>query len=75
MSKTPDPKVENWQVTLSQEADGCAPDQNDQFLELSSHDAGGGAYYVIKTERWAFDNAEELIEAIKRAFKKEFNHG
>ncbi len=35
-----------------------------QFLEISTEDAGGGIYYVFKTERWACDNLNDLIKVL-----------
>ena len=35
-----------------------------QLFEFSTDDAGGGVYYVIKTERWTFDDANDLIEVL-----------
>lgn len=32
-----------------------------QSLKVFTQDAGGGSYFVIETERWAFDSIEELI--------------
>ena len=34
-------------------------------IEISTEDGGGGKYFVIKTERWAFDNIDELTELFK----------
>lgn len=36
-----------------------------QILDISTDDAGGGVYYVLKTERWAFDNIDDLIKILK----------
>ena len=35
-----------------------------QFLEVSTEGAGSGVYYVLKTERWAFDNLNDLIKVL-----------
>jgi hypothetical protein len=44
------------------------PDSNSseglQFLEISTEDAGGGIYFVLKTDRWAFDNIDSLIKVL-----------
>jgi hypothetical protein len=50
-------------VNYHQEPD--ALDTEDQLLELTTEDAGGGTYYVLKTERWAFEDPEELMEILK----------
>lgn len=36
-----------------------------QILELSTEEGGGGFYYVLKTERWAFDNIEEFVKILQ----------
>jgi hypothetical protein len=56
-------KVETINATYSQDADSNSVSDM-QFLEVSSEDAGGGTYYVIKTERWAFDTIQELIDTL-----------
>lgn len=61
------PELEQLKATYSQEADGM--DNNPQYLDIFTEDSGGGKYFVIKTERWAFDNVEELIVLINN-FKK-----
>lgn len=48
-----------------QDGDSCSPDI-DQTLEIESQDAGGGTYYVIKTDRWAFDSLKELTDMLQR---------
>ena len=29
-------------------------------------DAGGGAFFIIETERWAFDSIDELVELLEK---------
>ena len=36
-----------------------------QSLELSTEEGGGGFYFVLKTERWAFDNIEEFVKILQ----------
>lgn len=47
-----------------QEADAEANsgDMNTLFIETCN--AGDGTYYVIETERFAFDNIEEIVEIL-----------
>ena len=54
--------VNKVSVEYTQEADSNSDGL--QFLEVSTEDAGGGVYYVIKTERWAFDNLNDLIKVL-----------
>jgi hypothetical protein len=56
-------------MIFSQRADDLDDAGVDQHIEITTQDAGAGFYYVIKTERWAFDSVEELQELVNR-FKK-----
>jgi hypothetical protein len=49
-------------VEYMQDADSMSTET--QFLELSTENAGGGSYFILKTERWAFDNTDELISVL-----------
>jgi hypothetical protein len=44
-------------------------DSNDdnefQELKIRTQDSGGGNYFAIKTERWSFDDVDELIKVLK----------
>ena len=57
-------------VVYSQDSDGNDSSEEHQFLEIATEDCGGGNYLVLKTDRWAFDNIEELINLLHE-FKKE----
>ncbi len=54
-------------LTYYQEQDSCYDNDSPQYITIEKIDAGAGFYYVINTERWAFDNIDELIELIKRS--------
>lgn len=54
--------VNKVSVEYTQEADSNS--EGLQLLEISTEDAGGGVYYVLKTERWAFDNLNDLIKVL-----------
>ena len=59
--------VNKVSVEYTQEADSNSADSNSdglQFLEVSTEDAGAGVYYILKTERWAFDNLNDLIKVL-----------
>lgn len=44
---------------LLQDSDSCqSPDDGPQRLEILVEDAGGGAYVILKTDRWACDNVD-----------------
>lgn len=50
-------------VEYTQEADDNSSEV--QLLEISTEDAGGGVYYILKTERWAFDDLNDLIKVLQ----------
>ena len=63
--------VSDIKVTYLQKSDGN--DVNDiQELNLSTSDNGGGTYFIIETERWAFDDLNDLIN-IFNDFKQRFS--
>lgn len=41
-------------------------DTTDEVQEISIEmgDVGGGPYFVIKTDRWAFDNVDDLVKIL-----------
>lgn len=47
------------------------PDSGDgseiQQLVVRLEDSGAGLYYVIQTDRWAFDKLEQLVVLLKQA--------
>lgn len=49
---------------LEQENDGCDQGNYGQSLEVKVEDAGGGHYFVLKTERWAVDSPEEMANLL-----------
>lgn len=55
------PDEVHLRVTYSQEKDSMSLDDDVQFLDIFTQDAGDGSYFVIETSRWAFDNVSELI--------------
>jgi hypothetical protein len=54
--------VNKVSVEYTQEAD--VNSRGIQFLDVSTEDGGGGVYYVLKTERWAFDDINDLIKIL-----------
>ena len=55
--------VESVKVNYWQDADTNSLDS--QSIELSTEESGSGIYFVLKTERWAFDNIEEFIKILQ----------
>jgi len=73
--KTEKPKaqrqLEQMTATYSQEDDCCHRSEHGrQDIELSTHDGGGGVYYVLKSDRWAFDSIEDLTNLINQFINK-----
>lgn len=58
-------KLTSLKATYNQPADDTAPVDVEQTLEIESIDGCGGPYFVIKSERWAFDNIEEMVEILE----------
>jgi len=56
--------TQGFQMTFTQDSDCC--DSKEQYLTIKTQNGGGGDFYVIETERWAFDNIPELINILKR---------
>lgn len=56
--------ITEFSMEYTQEGDSNSSDYF-QSLELQITDAGDGSYFVLKTERWAFDSVEELIEVLE----------
>ena len=46
-----------------QKGDSCTKNELNE-LRIKTQDGGEGAYYVISTDRFAFDKPEELIEIL-----------
>jgi hypothetical protein len=56
---------QQFQMTFTQDSDCCDPGDG-QFLTIKTDNGGGGDFYIIETERWAFDNIGEFILLLKR---------
>jgi hypothetical protein len=53
-------------MIFSQQADDLDNAGVNQHIEITTQDAGAGFYYVIKTERWAFDNVYQMKALIEK---------
>lgn len=67
----------NWKLfemsaIYTQDSDSNADNDLGQTIELQSTDAGDGPYIVIKTDRWAIDNVQEIIDVLND-FKRRSN--
>ena len=47
-------------MTFTQDSDCCDSGEG-QFLKIKTENGGGGDFYIIETERWAFDNIPEFV--------------
>ena len=58
--------LNDLKMTLTQDEDSCGRTGiEDQVLEVEFQDAGGGFYYVLKTDRWAIDQDDlSLFKAL-----------
>lgn len=56
-------------ASYTQDGDACG-DTEINSLSIETQDGGGGAYFVVKTERFAFENPEELISIIEDFFNR-----
>jgi len=56
--------IEEMKISYSQEGDSSGGEEY-QRIDIKTQDAGGGKFYVIETERWAFDNVKEFVNLIK----------
>jgi hypothetical protein len=64
----PEPGMLRDCVTFTQESDTCDPRGEDyQDLVVREDNGGAGSFYLIETNRWAFDSIEELIAVLRRA--------
>ncbi len=57
-------------AVATQSKDGDDGGEDYQVMELESRDCGGGPYFTIKTERWAFDKPEEVVKVLKEVMDK-----
>ena len=59
---------QEFKVTFAQDADCCTSE--DQYITIKTDNGGGGDFFVIETERWAFDNIPELVQTLMRFYNK-----
>lgn len=63
---------QQFEMTFTQDSD-CCDSGDGQFLKIKTQNGGGGDFYVIETERWAFDNIPELVTTLIRFYHKHQN--
>lgn len=59
------PELYEGSMVFSQEADSMA--EADQAITIRAQNAGAGMFFVIETERWAFDRIEDLVALLEKA--------
>ena len=66
MEMSKPPRIERVKVVWSQDTDSNSGgiDGDVQTLTMRIEDAGGGPYYTLTSERWAFDAPEELLALV-----------
>jgi hypothetical protein len=57
--------AQQFQMTFTQESD-CCDSGDGQFLTIKTENGGGGDFFVIETQRWAFDDIGELVKILMK---------
>lgn len=65
-------------LTLSQVADNCQSDKEDQEIKLFTDNAGGGNFLIMSTKRWSIDLDEidwfiDLLRGIQKDWRSQNN--
>ena len=60
-------KIATFEKQYEQDADCCDPNGPSQFITIKQEDGGGGPFWIIETERWAFESIEELVKVLRDA--------
>lgn len=61
-------ELETFSKTYTQKGDCCGSELEDpQRLRVEQLDGGGGPYFVLSTDRWAFESISEVVELLKAA--------
>lgn len=68
MEKKPQILSQEFKMIFTQDSD--CNSLEDQFLTIKTDNGGGGDYFVIETERWAFDSIDELVEVLNKFKEK-----
>lgn len=53
---------QEFEMTFTQDKDCCSSE--DQFITIKTQNGGGGDFFVIETQRWAFDCIEDLVRVL-----------
>lgn len=67
MSITTDkPKLEVWSKTFTQESDTCSS-ESIQSIIIEQHDGGGGPFWRLATQEWAFSSISDFSALLRDA--------
>lgn len=61
--------IESVKIVYTQEDDLRSEDIQELIIETG--DNGGGKYFVLKTNRWAIDDIDEMVKFLKDFKKRE----
>lgn len=61
--------TQTLKVTFNQDPDCWS--KEDQLLSIETIDSGDGDFFVMNTDRWAFDDIDEVIN-ILNTFKEKY---
>lgn len=64
------PQLFGGELHYLQPSDDMQEGYDDQEIHIGSADSGGGRYFYIKTDRWAFDSADQLKEFLENAIAR-----
>lgn len=73
MNKKNEPEIQSLDLhaTYAQDNDCMDEDQmNGQFLDIKIENGGGGDFYVMSTNRWAFEKIEDLVQILQQFIEK-----
>jgi len=65
---------ESCEITFTQDNDCTDPSNSGQFLKIRTDNGGtepGDDFFILETERWAFDNIDEMI-LLLQTFKSKY---
>jgi hypothetical protein len=55
---------QEFNITFTQDKDCCSVEE--QFITIKTENGGGGDFFVIETQRWAFDSIEDLVNLLSQ---------
>jgi hypothetical protein len=61
---------QEFNITFTQDKDCCSVEE--QFITIKTENGGGGDFFVIETQRWAFDSIEDLVNLLSQ-FKDKYD--